>query len=947
MELSGKIKDSTSELLSLLVPIESGLSLSGSGHVPIPHATETDPVFTAWDKKTGISIAHSQITDYGTAIIAPTGLMCSAAGVSLGYGKMQLGYATLTWDVISSTSFDHYQVRYKIRTLSYYNYINCNTNTITISGLLPDIGYDFGVTSINRYGTISTYSSDIVKTITADATLPATVSGVSATPGIQMVILAWTLNSELDIHSYNIYRNTTNTSGTSVLIANTSSNYFIDGGRTGGTVYYYWIKGKDNYGNLSTAYSTVVYATPTNVGTGDITIGAITPPLINPAIVAINPVDGTINANTVGTLQLQTDAVQEANILEDSITAAKLSIAAINPITGEINANKVGTIQIDAGAVTEAKILNAAITANKIATGAILEGHIAVGAITTNKIAAGAITANEIAAGAITAQLIKSYNFVVTEGTFTDHDPTATEFSWSDIVILYDGLEYNITNGHCPATDKHVYWEYPNTTFYTSPSLPALTNDGFLVAYNEAGNHLLVWNSTVVNGNRITTGSITATNMAANSITANAIEAGAITALKIAAGAITARKLTTYNFMVVGTLTTLTGSIDPIASTTVTGVGTLFTTELVVGDEIFVTGEFRSVVSITSNTLLTVDTAFSDNANDTSPAKIDLTVEPFINYGAGPAYIGWRECAVRYNGITYPISAGNCANTDVYIYWVFGGSTFSASVTLPELGNFDFMVATNGNTAIAKGTAVYLWNSTTIDGNRITTGSIAATQIAAGAITANKIAALAVEASHIAAGAITAVKIAAGSITVDKLAAGAITASDIDATTGTIGAWNIDSNSIYSGTKVTGDGYAASIGDMTIRSDGSIHAKNFYVDADGDVSFIAGSTSSINGIRSGIIDIGTWDMDVDANVSIALPSFNQVRSVDVIIKTDNALWVYALNTYAGGSVAGWWIINVASGNIDLYRTAGGLFDQSSFSTTPSGGRGYIIVQYEI
>jgi hypothetical protein len=66
----------------------------------------------------------------------------------------------------------------------------------------------------------------------------------------------------------------------------------------------------------------------------------------------------------------------------------------------------------------------------------------------------------------------------------------------------------------------------------------------------------------------------------------------------------------------------LTGSIDPIASTTVTGVGTAFLTELVIGDRITVTGETRRVTAIASATSLTVDTAFSDNANDTSPDRL-------------------------------------------------------------------------------------------------------------------------------------------------------------------------------------------------------------------------------------------------------------------------------------------------------------------------------------
>lgn len=66
----------------------------------------------------------------------------------------------------------------------------------------------------------------------------------------------------------------------------------------------------------------------------------------------------------------------------------------------------------------------------------------------------------------------------------------------------------------------------------------------------------------------------------------------------------------------------LTGSIDPAASTSVVGVGTLFTTELVVGDQITVTGETRTVATITDATHLTVSAAFANNANDTSPDRL-------------------------------------------------------------------------------------------------------------------------------------------------------------------------------------------------------------------------------------------------------------------------------------------------------------------------------------
>ena len=74
-----------------------------------------------------------------------------------------------------------------------------------------------------------------------------------------------------------------------------------------------------------------------------------------------------------------------------------------------------------------------------------------------------------------------------------------------------------------------------------------------------------------------------------------------------------------------GTTFTLTGSIDPTASTTVTGVGTKFLTELSVGDEIVVSSETRVVSAIASDTSLTVTVATTNTAPDCNPvAPVDV-----------------------------------------------------------------------------------------------------------------------------------------------------------------------------------------------------------------------------------------------------------------------------------------------------------------------------------
>ena len=70
-----------------------------------------------------------------------------------------------------------------------------------------------------------------------------------------------------------------------------------------------------------------------------------------------------------------------------------------------------------------------------------------------------------------------------------------------------------------------------------------------------------------------------------------------------------------------GATFTMTGSIDVTGTNTnVPGTNTLYTSELSVGDEIVVSGETRTISSITGDTTAVVSAAWgSDLANDTTP----------------------------------------------------------------------------------------------------------------------------------------------------------------------------------------------------------------------------------------------------------------------------------------------------------------------------------------
>lgn len=114
-------------------------------------------------------------------------------------------------------------------------------------------------------------------------------------------------------------------------------------------------------------------------------------------------------------------------------------------------------------------------------------------------------------------------------------------------------------------------------------------------------------------------------------------------------------------------------------------------------------------------------------------------------------------------------------------------------------------------------------------------------------------------------------------------ATSATIAGTVTADAGKVGGWNIDSNSIYSGTKDT-SGYSTT--GITLYSSGSIHSPNFYIDTSGGAYFkgnvtggsiaigsnflvdTAGNVSATNASLSGTVNatagnIGGWSIEAN------------------------------------------------------------------------------------
>ncbi|HYE07671.1 MAG TPA: hypothetical protein VEL07_19285 [Planctomycetota bacterium] len=162
-----------------------------------------------------------------------------------------------------------------------------------------------------------------------------------------------------------------------------------------------------------------------------------------------------------------------------------------------------------------------------------------------------------------------------------------------------------------------------------------------------------------------------------------------------------------YNWLVKVDRSTRTGTAAVTAgSKTVTGTGTDFDPELTVGDEIQINGEQRRVVSITSDTVLTVDEAFQATASGAAIFLVDAVLRHTTDF------------TIADNGgfarLTIPAAAKLPANAKVSLHYVTPVSLLSfATATTQfrrvELPNgFDLMWYVSDATATPSATNVYV-----------------------------------------------------------------------------------------------------------------------------------------------------------------------------------------------------------------------------------------------
>ncbi|RPI12481.1 MAG: DUF2341 domain-containing protein [Ignavibacteriae bacterium] len=142
----------------------------------------------------------------------------------------------------------------------------CNSCTQTTFPTSVLTGQQYGVPDFWYYvkENVSPAPTAIIG-LPADTNTPPAPTGLIAIAGNQQIQLKWNKNTQFDIQKYFIYRFTSNTPGSAVLIDSVShpDTMYTNTGLTNGNIYYYWVKAVDRFcvRRLS-GFSTVASATP-------------------------------------------------------------------------------------------------------------------------------------------------------------------------------------------------------------------------------------------------------------------------------------------------------------------------------------------------------------------------------------------------------------------------------------------------------------------------------------------------------------------------------------------------------------------------------------------------------------------------------------------------------------------------------------------------------------
>lgn len=357
----------------------------------------------------------------------------------------------IEWDASYDNLVNQYEIQYKLTSEADSEYKSIFTSVNKYEFYNAEVGTSVtirirAINSLNVKGAFTSASF----TINGDQTAPSVPTGLTATAGIKNIRLDWTNPTDKDLKVVDVYRHTSNVSGSASKIASIDGESFVDQNITDGVTYYYWLKAKD-YSENESAFSSSATSSATNVVASDIEDGAISLTKFASSIEPVTIVSSVPGTKSTETIFNTTDAklyrwdgssytaavpttdlsgtIDTAQIEDSAITAVKIGTAAVE--TAKIANFAIKKEQIASGAVVTAKIAGLAVTANEIAANAIIAGKIDTGAVTAAAIDAGAVTTAKLDALAVTTDKLAAN--AVTAAKIAANTITANEIAANTI----------------------------------------------------------------------------------------------------------------------------------------------------------------------------------------------------------------------------------------------------------------------------------------------------------------------------------------------------------------------------------------------------------------------------------------------------------------------------------------------------------------------------------
>lgn len=235
---------------------------------------ETSSAAFSWSAEETAITANNSTLPSPSDSLTPSSVTVTDTGVVQTDGSF-VAQVKVAWTAGTNKFIDHHEVQWKVTGASDYasSQIEVGQNSIVLGPFEAGEQYNIRVRAVMTTGRRSPWVEATAHTVGGDTIAPSPVTGLSATGSIQSVTLDWTAPTTqvgggtlYDLKGYYVYRSTSNSQPTDP-VAFVSVDRFVDGGLSGSTTYYYWVKAVDFTGNDSTAVASgavTTQSTPTS-----------------------------------------------------------------------------------------------------------------------------------------------------------------------------------------------------------------------------------------------------------------------------------------------------------------------------------------------------------------------------------------------------------------------------------------------------------------------------------------------------------------------------------------------------------------------------------------------------------------------------------------------------------------------------------------------------------